>query len=437
MGILEEKLVPWQGTKRQTGEAVYRRVGNGLDAALEDAYRAASSDFKGLPPEVLAREHRKFQQICLGDFSADYFRGQREIVSGISKQTSYVDYFGQVYAAYAAGLVSALIGRRRFGAGVPRAMLLSLMQSVFADVAVVAHTYFETMQAEAAQARVKTLQATASAFEREVAGHITDVSSGAQDMLPAVEQLAQTTRQTQEQAMTASAAAHQATANAQAVASATEELTASIGEIARQVEEAARFSATAAEQAQKTNGMVDALSQASMRIGEVVRLITDIASRTNLLALNATIEAARAGDAGKGFAVVAGEVKALANQTAKATDEIGNQINAMQSETNRTVEAIRSISGVIEEIKQVSARIAAAVEEQGTATQEISRNVEQTAAANEQLSGSVTQIDEAARSADARNREVLEFCRKLTEKSRAMGDVVKDFVANIATRSAA
>ena len=172
----------------------------------------------------------------------------------------------------------------------------------------------------------------------------------------------------------------------QSVASATEELSSSVNEISRQVQESARMASDAVGQARGTTERVSELSKAATRIGDVVELINTIAGQTNLLALNATIEAARAGEAGRGFAVVASEVKALAEQTAKATGEIGQQINGIQAATQDSVNAIKEISGTIEKLSEISSTIAAAVEEQGAATQEISRNVQQAAQGTQQVS---------------------------------------------------
>ena len=182
------------------------------------------------------------------------------------------------------------------------------------------------------------------------------------------------------------AASEEASTNVQSVASATEEMASSVNEISRQVQESARMAGDAVGQARTTNDRVGELSKAAARIGDVVELINTIAGQTNLLALNATIEAARAGEAGRGFAVVASEVKALAEQTAKATGEIGQQITGIQAATQDSVDAIREISGTIERLSEISSAIAAAVEEQGAATQEISRNVQQAAHGTQQVS---------------------------------------------------
>jgi methyl-accepting chemotaxis protein len=172
-------------------------------------------------------------------------------------------------------------------------------------------------------------------------------------------------------------ASDEASANVQSVASATEEMAGSVGEISRQVHESSKIANEAVKQAHKTDARISELWQAAGRIGDVVKLITAIAEQTNLLALNATIEAARAGDAGRGFAVVASEVKALASQTAKATEEIGTQISGMQAATNESVAAIKEIGGTIGRISEIAETIAAAVEQQGAATQEIARNVQE------------------------------------------------------------
>ena len=192
-----------------------------------------------------------------------------------------------------------------------------------------------------------------------------------------------------------STAAAQASANVEAVAAAAEEMATSVNEIGRQVEDSARISGAAVDQARNTDDRINALSQAASRIGEVVGLITSIAEQTNMLALNATIEAARAGEAGRGFAVVAQEVKQLASQTAKATNEIGSQIAGMQTATQDSVVAIKEIGGTIAHISEIASAIAAAVEEQGAATQEIARNVQQAAHGTGHVSGNIIGVNQA------------------------------------------
>jgi methyl-accepting chemotaxis protein len=191
-------------------------------------------------------------------------------------------------------------------------------------------------------------------------------------------------------------AATQASDNVEAVAAAAEEMTTSVNDIGRQVQDSARIAGTAVEQARKTDDRINELSQAASRIGDVINLITSIAEQTNLLALNATIEAARAGEAGRGFAVVAQEVKQLASQTAKATSEIGGQITNMQVATQDSVVAIKEIGGTIGHISEIASAIAAAVEEQGAATKEIARNVQQAARGTEHVSGNIVGVNQTA-----------------------------------------
>ena len=203
------------------------------------------------------------------------------------------------------------------------------------------------------------------------------------------------------------AASEEASTNVQSVASATEELSSSITEISRQVQESARMASEAVGQARTTTDRVSELSKAATRIGDVVELINTIAGQTNLLALNATIEAARAGEAGRGFAVVASEVKALAEQTAKATGEIGQQISGIQAATQESVGAIKEISDTIEKLSEISSTIAAAVEEQGAATQEISRNVQQAAQGTQQVSSNITDVQRGASETGSASSQVL------------------------------
>jgi methyl-accepting chemotaxis protein len=208
-------------------------------------------------------------------------------------------------------------------------------------------------------------------------------------------------------------------------------MAASVAEIARQVHESSQIANEAVHQAEKTDARINELSQAAGRIGDVVQLITDIAAQTNLLALNATIEAARAGEAGRGFAVVASEVKALAAQTAKATEEIGTQIASMQAATQDSVTAIKDISGTINRISEIASTIAAAVEEQGAATQEISRNVQQAAAGTTEVASNITDVNQGAAETGSASTQVLSSAQSLSNESNHLKLEVEKFLITV------
>jgi methyl-accepting chemotaxis protein len=266
----------------------------------------------------------------------------------------------------------------------------------------------------AAQQRKADMVKLADQFEGAVGEIIETVSSASTELEASASTLTATAERSQELTTVVAAASEEASTNVQAVASATEELSSSVNEISRQVQESARMASEAVGQARTTNDRVGELSKAAARIGDVVELINTIAGQTNLLALNATIEAARAGEAGRGFAVVASEVKALAEQTAKATGEIGQQIAGIQAATNESVGAIREISGTIEKLSEISSTIAAAVEEQGAATQEISRNVQQAAQGTQQVSANITDVQRGATETGSASSQVLsaaQLCR--------------------------
>ncbi|MBL8642663.1 MAG: methyl-accepting chemotaxis protein, partial [Rhodospirillaceae bacterium] len=233
------------------------------------------------------------------------------------------------------------------------------------------------------------------------------------------------------QSTAVAAASEQASTNVQTVAAATEELSSSIQEISRQVAESTRVVSQAVQEATKTKDLVRGLDEAAGRIGRVVALITDIAEQTNLLALNATIEAARAGEAGKGFAVVASEVKNLATQTAKATEEIGGQIEGIQNATKSSVDAIERIFDTIEKVNGISTTIASAVEEQGAATKEIARNVEQAASGTKEVSTNIVGVTQAAGETGQVSTQVLEAAKELARQSTTLRTEVDTFLTDI------
>ncbi|MGA2999516.1 methyl-accepting chemotaxis protein [Bradyrhizobium sp.] len=283
----------------------------------------------------------------------------------------------------------------------------------------------------AAVQRKSEMVKLADGFEGAVGEIIETVSSAATELEASAETLTSTAQRAGEVATTVAAASEEASTNVQSVASATEELSSSVNEISRQVQESARIANEAVDQARRTNDRVGELSKAAARIGDVVALINTIAGQTNLLALNATIEAARAGEAGRGFAVVASEVKALAEQTAKATGEIGQQISGIQAATHESVGAIQAISGTIEKLSEISSTIAAAVEEQGAATQEIARNVQQAALGTQQVSSNIIDVQQGASETGSASAQVLSAAQSLATDSNRLKLEVGKFLNTV------
>ena len=244
-------------------------------------------------------------------------------------------------------------------------------------------------------------------------------------------QITEAVTSTSERVTSAVSASTQTSSNMQAVASGAEELAASVSEISRQASDALSISLQAVQQANETSAIVSGLAIAAQKIGDVVKLINNIAEQTNLLALNATIEAARAGEAGRGFAVVAAEVKSLASQTAKATDEISSHISGMQGATQESVAAIKEIGGTIGKISEIASTIASAVEEQGSATQEIARSVQNVARGTQAASENVMQVNRGATETGSASEEVLNSARTLTSESTRLRQELDRFMANI------
>lgn len=289
----------------------------------------------------------------------------------------------------------------------------------------------EKQHAEHEIARKQVIEAAIDRFGSKIDGVIATVVSAADQLRQNAETVNGNAMMTSEQSNEVAVAAEQATANVQTVASASEELNASIREINRQVAEAATFAGTAVTEAEQTGSIVRTLSEAGQRIGEVVSLISEIAAQTNLLALNATIEAARAGEAGKGFAVVAGEVKNLAGQTARATEDIQNQVTAIQTATQKAVMAIASISNTITHINEINLGVKVAMEEQGAATSEIARNVTEAASSTQNVTEITVSVTSAAVETGSMAGEVLSAVGNLTEQAESLRLEVQHFLDKV------
>ena len=285
-------------------------------------------------------------------------------------------------------------------------------------------------KASSAARRIELIR-FADEFEAAVGAIVSNVSASAVQLESAAGTLTRTAETTQSLSSQVAGASEEASSNMQSVAAATEELSASVDEIGKRVRESNRIAEAAVLQAQQTDGRIGKLSRAAQQIGDVVKLITAIAEQTNLLALNATIEAARAGEAGRGFAVVASEVKSLASQTAKATDEISSHISGMQGATQESVAAIKEIGGTIGQISNIASSISTAVEQQSSATQEIARSVQNVAQGTQEAAANIMQVNRGATETGSASEDVLNSARTLSSESTRLRAELDRFMANI------
>jgi methyl-accepting chemotaxis protein len=284
---------------------------------------------------------------------------------------------------------------------------------------------------EAKQQRAKAVEQLIGSFDSKITGVLQSVTAAANQLNGTANEMSGAAAESAAKATAVAAASEQASANVKTVAASTDELAKSTQEIGQQATLSQNIARQAVSEAERTNTTVAGLVETAAKVGEVVELINSIAAQTNLLALNATIEAARAGEAGKGFAVVASEVKSLANQTAKATEQISGQIQAMQSVSGDAAEAIKSIGGTIKRVDEIAAAIAAAVEEQNAATSEIAGNVQQAAQGTEEVSGNIVQVNEATSRTGSSAQQVLSASQELSRQAEAMRGMVLSFLSEI------
>ena len=365
-----------------------------------------------------------------GRFDREYMQGVRAIGLVHSKIGLEPRWYIGGYNFVLSQLVSLAVTQYRWRPQQLTEAITAINCAVMLDMDLAISVYQEAMLSER-QARQEKIGAAIVRFDGQMSAGLARVTSSAGALQNVANALAGSAEESTKQSSAVASASEEASTNVQAVASSTEELSSSIKEIGRQVSESTRISGIAVDQATRSGETIQALARAAQRIGDVVELINAIAGQTNLLALNATIEAARAGEAGRGFAVVASEVKALAEQTAKATGEISQQIQSIQDATRQSVSAIDEIGTTIGSVNEIATAIAAAVEQQGIATAEISRNIQQAALGAQQVSANITGVSEAAAETGQTATRLLGSAEELAQQSSALRAQTEEFFAAI------
>jgi methyl-accepting chemotaxis protein len=381
-------------------------------------------------PRLKRAQGTHWARLFNGRFDHEYMEGVRAIGMVHNKIGLEPRWYIGAYNFVLSKLVALAVRRYRWQPAHLTELLAAVNCAVMLDMEIAISVYQEAMLAER-EKRQEKLHTAIQNFDGRITAVVKTVGGSAKSLQEAANALAASASQSTEQSTTVAAASEEASANVQAVAASTEELSSSIKEIGRQVSESTRVSRIAVDQAERSGASIQDLAKAAQRIDDVVELISSIAAQTNLLALNATIEAARAGQAGRGFAVVASEVKALAEQTARATGEIGEQIQAIQTATKESVGSIQEIGGTIASVSEIALVIAAAVEEQGVATAEIARNVQEAARGTQDVSSNVAGVSQAAAETRQTATRLLQASDELSSQAGALRSEVEDFFAVI------
>ncbi|MBY0363473.1 MAG: globin-coupled sensor protein [Phreatobacter sp.] len=407
-----------------------------LPQILEGFYRHVTSEANLAAmmgndiPRLKRAQGGHWGKLFSGTFDASYMKGVRTIGHIHNKIGLEPRWYIGGYNYVLSQLSDLAVKTYKWKPAKLSKVLTAVNAAVMIDMDIAISVYQEAMLAER-QARQTRMSQAIDAFNGEMTITLKTMEQSAGQLSSTANGLAANAEETTRQSTAVAAASEQSASNVQTVAAASEELSSAVAEIGRQVSHSTEIANQAVNQARQSKVVMDGLAEAAQKIGDVVSLIANIAGQTNLLALNATIEAARAGEAGKGFAVVASEVKSLASQTAKATDEIGVQIAAIQSATNQSVSSITQIGTTIETISSIAGAISASVGEQQSAIEEIARNIQEAARGTQEVSSNIAGVSQAASETGTTSTFVLTAANALTEQTDKIRHEVTDFFATI------